>query len=105
MTDTAPQIHSMSTEEVRHVAVDMSGKLDTGETLTGTPTVTSGSNQTITNKAVSTAELTINGETVAAGLAVQFTLDATAESIDTVYIQCGTSASQTIDGEIIVNVC
>jgi len=95
----------MSTEEVRHVAVDMSEKLDAGETLTGTPTVTSGSNQTITNKALSTTELTINGETVAAGLAVQFTLDATAKSVDTVYIQCGTSAGQTVDGEITVSVC
>lgn len=105
MTNTAPQIHSMSTEEVRHAAVDMSEKLDTGETLTGTPTVTSGSNQAITNKAVSTAELSINGATVAAGLAVQFTLDATAESVDTVYIKCGTSAGQTVDGEITVVVC
>ena len=105
MTSTAPQVHSMSTEEVRHVAVDMSGKLDTGETLTGTPIITSGSNQTITSKVVSTTELTINSATVAIGQAVQFTLDATAKSVDTVYIKCGTSSSQTVDGEITVNVC
>jgi hypothetical protein len=105
MTSKAPQIHEMSTKEVRHVAVDMSGKLDTGETLTGTPIVTSSDNQTITNKAVSTAELTINGATVAIGEAIQFTLDATATGLDTVYMKCGTSSGQTVDGEITVQVC
>jgi len=48
--------------------------LDTGESLTGTPTVVevTTTDLTITSKAVSTTALTINGTSVAAGAAVQF---------------------------------
>ena len=38
MVSTAPQIHKMSVNETRSVAVSMAAKLDDGETLTGTPT-------------------------------------------------------------------
>lgn len=105
MTSTATQINSMSVLETRNVAVDMSSKLDTGETLTGIPDVTSGSNQTITKKAVNDSALTINAATVAIGEAIQFTLNAAAVGVDTIYVSCSTSAGQIVDGEVTVTVC
>lgn len=66
----------MSESEVRNVAVDFTGKLDTNpdELLTGTPTVAEQvtSNLKISNQSVNTVELTVNGKTVAIGKAVQF---------------------------------
>ncbi len=55
-------------------AVSYADVLDSGETLTGTPTVAevTTTDLTITAKAVSTAALTINGVGVAIGAAVQF---------------------------------
>lgn len=56
----------------------MRGKLDVGELLTGTPTITeltdgvASSDLSFSNQAVNTAALTINGQSVAAGQAVQF---------------------------------
>lgn len=48
--------------------------LDSGESMTGTPTVAeqTTSDLTITNEAVNTSTLTIKGNSVAAGRAVQF---------------------------------
>ncbi len=84
MTVTAPQLPCMAETEVRNVAVSFVGKLDAGELLTGTPTVTEvdedgapvGPNLSFSNIAVNTAELTINRETVAIGEAVQFRVTA-----------------------------
>ena len=62
----------MSTELVL-AAVDCSGRLRSGETLGGTPTVTpSSAGLTITSVAVTAAAWTINGSTVAIGQAVTF---------------------------------
>jgi len=107
MTSTAPQIQEMSASEVRHVAVDFSGKLDTGETLTGTPTVVevTTTELTITNKAVSTGVLSINGVSVPIGEAIQFTVDAASSGFYEILITCGTSESQTIDAKIYLRVC
>ena len=60
--------------EERLVSVSLAGKLDSGELLTGTPTIVevTTSDLTLANKAVSTAQLTISGRTVAIGQAVQF---------------------------------
>ena len=106
MTSRALQVHSMSVNEVRNIAVDMQGKLDTGETLTGTPAVTeqTTTDLTITNKAVNTAALTINRTSVAIGKAIQFTVDPAAESDGryTIYFSCSTSAGQTVDGEVVI---
>lgn len=70
---------SMSAGEIRNVAIDYTDSLDSGELLTGTPTVTEvgTSDLTIDNKAVSTGSLTILGNTVATGAAVQFRVTAT----------------------------
>lgn len=107
MTDTAPQIHEMSTSETRAVAVSMVGKLDGGETLTGTPTVTevSTTEMTLASKAVNTAALSINGATVAIGNAIQFTVVCPTPGHYSVRVECGTSESQTIDGLVRVIVC
>lgn len=55
-------------------AIDFTPYLDSGELLTGTPTVVevTSTDLTLANKAVSTAALTIDGNSVAAGAAVQF---------------------------------
>lgn len=69
----ALQVGLIAAGETRIVSVDYRGKLDSGELLTGTPTVTiSPSGPTISNESVNAAALTINGETVAIGQAVQF---------------------------------
>lgn len=107
MPDTAPQIHSVSLDEVRIISVDFRGKLDSGELLSGTPTITEvdTTDLTLTNKAVSTADLVINGALVSTGMAVQFKVDPGA-SIGTykVDILCSTSAGQTLEGRVTVRV-
>ena len=70
---TAPQRQAASVGATRNIAVSFSGQLDSGELLTGTPTITEDttSDLTISNKVVSTAILEINGISVPIGEAVQ----------------------------------
>lgn len=74
MSHLASEIYDVTTTETLNVAIDYTGKLDSGELLTGTPTVTeeTTSDLTITNVKVNTATLTINSVSVVAGKAVQF---------------------------------
>lgn len=74
MSITAPQIQVKAASEERNIAVSFAGRLDTGEVLTGTPLVVevTSTDLTISNKAVSTASLTIDGDTVPTAEAVQF---------------------------------
>lgn len=74
----AEQRYCKTTGETRALAFDMGPTLDSGELCNGTPTVVEvrTSDLTIGSVAVSTAELTINGETVAIGEAVQCTVAA-----------------------------
>ena len=60
--------------ETNNFAVSFAGVLDSGEVLTGTPTVVevTTSDLTIANVAVNSSALTINERTVAIGNAVQF---------------------------------
>ena len=76
--NTAPERPVLVPGETRNFAVSFAGELDSGEVLTGTPTVAeqTTSDLTIENKAVNTAALTINGKTVAIGNAVQFKVSA-----------------------------
>lgn len=78
MAVTAPQRHVKTESEVVNVAIDMRGLLDEGELLTGTPTVeeVDTTDLTIASQAISVATLLINGESVAAGQAVQFSVAA-----------------------------
>lgn len=107
MTTRALQIESMSANEVRNVSVDMKGKLDVSETLSGTPTVTETTGDlALSSKQVNSAALEINRRTVAIGEAIQFTVDpdSDASGAYVVYVSCGTSGGQTIDGEVIIEV-
>ncbi len=77
MSHTAPQRNDVAAGETRNFAVSFSGKLDSGELLTGTPTIVDNAAPspevlTIANKVVSTGALTINDVTVPIGEAVQF---------------------------------
>lgn len=74
--DVEPEIIELKVSEVRNVATSFIGLLDDGELLTGTPTIVeiTSTDLTLTNKAVNTSALTINGKTVAVGQAVQFTI-------------------------------
>ncbi len=69
-----PQRQTCRVGETRTPAVSFVDVLESGELLTGTPLVVevTSSDLTLENKAVNTAELTINGKTVAIGQAVQF---------------------------------
>lgn len=63
----------MNEGETRNGKVSFTDILDTGEVLTGTPTVTvSPSGPTISNAAVNTSAVTVDGESVAIGHAVTF---------------------------------
>lgn len=104
MAGIAPQVHELTTDETRNISVDMSGLLDSGELLTGTPTVTGSVPLTITNQQKNASALTINGSSVAAGLAVSFTLACSTAGSYTIEVKCGTDASQTVEGYIKVNV-
>jgi hypothetical protein len=101
MPDIAPQIRSMSVAETRTISVDFSGKLDDGESLTGTPVATEPSGTiALSGEVVSSTELTINGEAVAAGLAVQFVADASVTGRYLIDIVVSTDASQVLEGRI-----
>jgi hypothetical protein len=93
--NTVPHQRTKTAAEVRNAAVSFVGKLDSGELLTGTPTVTvSPSGPTLSNKAVNTAQLTIDGQTVAIGQAVQFSVSGgTAGTSYVITVQCGTTAT------------
>jgi len=67
-------IHFKRVSEIRNVAVDMRGKLDTGELLSGLPVILEEetTDLTFSNAAVNTAIIRVNGRDVGIGQAVQF---------------------------------
>jgi hypothetical protein len=71
-TESPDRPHA-ATGETNNISVDFTDVLDSGELLTGTPTIVEQdtSDLTITNVAVNTAALTINSRTVAIGMAIQ----------------------------------
>ena len=96
--------------EVRLFSVSFDNKLDSGESLSGTPTVAevSTSDLTIANAAVNTAALTVNNKSVAIGKAVQFKASGwtVANSPYTIRITCGTDSTpaQTVKGDVVFDV-
>jgi len=105
VTANATQLHRIGVGEVRNVAIDFTGVLDSGEVLTGTPTVVeeTTSDLTITNKVVSTAVVVINHADVPIGEAVQFRVDATSAVLNRTYIlliTCDTDAGQTVKARV-----
>lgn len=102
ITVTVPRVKHSS--ETRNAAVSMSGCLDSGETLSGTPTVAA-TGITITSPAVSGSALTIDGVSVPAGEAVTFKVaGGTAGTDYTITITVSTSASQTIVRKVLLKV-
>lgn len=111
---TSRERQQKTVSEVRNISVSFEGKLDTGELLTGTPTITLSSPSispediTTSNAIVNTSALTINGQTVAIGEAVQFKVSGgtVANSPYTFKISCDTDATpaQTLEGYIILKV-
>lgn len=99
-SNTAPQEHTVLLGEDRNVSVSFAGKLDAGETLTGTPSVTATpSGLTFSNEAVNDATVYVNGANVPAGKAVQFSVSGGAEGQSyTLTVSCGSSAGQTLKG-------
>ena len=69
----ANEIRHKHASETRTISIAYTDKLDSGEALTGTPTVSeiSSSDLTLSGAQINSGELTINGETVAANNAVQ----------------------------------
>ena len=79
-----PQLPVVYSGETRNGACSFANLLDSDELLTGTPTVTpSPAGPTISNVAVNTSTLTIDGESVVAGKAVQCKV--TGQSAATLY--------------------
>ena len=93
----APQIHTKKVSATRNIAISYLDILESGELLTGTPTVTTGDSPeslTIDNAQVNTTTLTINGESCVAGQAVQFRVaGGTANTTYPIYITCSTDAT------------
>lgn len=105
----APQRYTKADSEVINVAVDVRGLLDDGELATGTPTIVevTTSDLTIANKAVSSTALTILGESVAAGEAIQCKVSGgTANTSYTIRITFGTDSdpAQTRIVDILIDV-
>lgn len=103
-TTRAVQVHTQSTGETRNHAVNFQGKLDSGELLTGTPTVVDANPPspqvlTIDNKKVNTGTITINDVSCVAGEAVQYRVACTTAGTYNILITCGTTATpaQTVD--------
>ncbi len=107
----APQRYSKTVSEVRLISLSFVGKLEAGELLSGTPTVTDNSGSpaelTLSNKAVNDAELTLNGRTVAIGQAVQFRVSGGTGGTEYTIMASAdsdSSPSQTLIGAIILDV-
>ena len=97
-------IHTITTEEVRNVLVDMSGPLETSELLTGTPDIQADAALTISDIQINSAVVTINGSSVAIGKAVLFKVTPSTSGRYSIEIVCGTDAGQTIEDKIVLHV-
>lgn len=83
MSKFAPQIELITRKEARTVSVDCRGSLDGADIITSIVTVeeTGTAHLGITDARISDAPLEINQETVPAGKAIQFKVDATGASV------------------------
>ncbi len=92
----SPTMQMMTAGETRTAFIRYTDKLESGELLTGTPTITisPSAGVTLSNKAVSTAILTINGKSTAIGAAVSVKITGvTAATIYTLSVTVGTDAT------------
>jgi len=74
--NTAPQIPVIAQGATENHSIDCRDVLDSGESLSGTPTIVevTSTDLTITNKTITSSAVTILGESVPAGKAVQCTI-------------------------------
>lgn len=86
---SAPELIVKKTTEVRYVVMDFAAQMDTGETITGTPTVA----YDPSTGAPTTASITVIGQTV------QFKLGAGTAGIYTAIVTIVTSAGETLVGQ------
>lgn len=117
----APEIYPVKKGEVRNGAVDMMGLLDSGEVMSGTPTIaeftenkenkvlTASTDLTFSNVKLNTAVITINGQEVPISMGVQFRVDTTNGVVTTRYIAVITAVTnsdpvQTIKREITIDI-
>ena len=108
----APQRNTKTVSEVRNTAVSFSGKLDSGELLTGTPVITevdpsSPQALAISNIAINTEVLDINDISTPTGEAIQFSVSGgVANAVYIIKIVCATNATpaQTLYGTITLRV-
>ena len=102
---TAPQIGVITPDETRNVSVSFINRLDSGELLTGTPTVTaSPSGPTISTPVVNDSTLTINGRSHLAGQAVRFSIaDCTSGETYQLTVTANTTGDQVLQGIVIVD--
>lgn len=94
-TPTIP-VRSKKASEALNVKLDLRGRLDSGESLDGTPTIVESgtSDLTLASKSVSSTALTINGASVPPGEAVTFKVSGgTAGTTYTIDITVDTDAS------------
>jgi hypothetical protein len=110
MTSQAPQVPDKTVSEVRNGAISFVGKLDEGELLTGTPTMSEAttSDLTFSNAAVNTSIRNINGVDVRVGMAVQFKVigGTVLNSPYTMSTECDTDATpaQTLIGKVLLEI-
>ena len=96
MAITAKEVGRKSPGDTAAIAMDFTPLLRSGELLTGTPTVTQvdGSDLTIANVGKNTAQITVNGSTVAIGAAIQCTVSGgTSSTKYRVRMSCGTDST------------
>lgn len=94
MTVALTEIWSKGASEVRNAAISFAGKLDSGELLSGSPTVSATTGITIASADKNATTITIDGESVIANKAVTFRVSGgTAGSSYTITTTCATDAS------------
>jgi hypothetical protein len=103
------EIHVKRVSEVRNVSIDMRGKLDSGESLTGTPTILEEetTDLSFSNSAVNTAIIRINGRNVGIGQAVQFRVSGGVETTQysiRVTVSTDSTPAQTLVENLSLNV-
>ena len=103
----ADQHYEIKIGSIRNIAVDCRGWLDDDEELTGTPTITIGAGGgTLSNKIVSAEQLSIDDQLVAAGKAIQFSIDTNGATAGeyTIEVSCSTDATpaQTPAGDLLL---
>jgi len=105
----APQIHTKTVGDERNIAYAFDDVVDSGELLTGTPVIleVDTTDLTISNKVVSTAELTIDDITTPIGEAVQCHITGgVANKTYEVLITVSTDSTpaQTLNGKFVLKV-